>query len=205
MKRWPRVVSPAAMPSTEKGTTSGSSVSGPKVHRIEWSGRTQRSGSGAAELAPQRIDFGHGKLLTMPGSTAAMHLGGRGAGPLDHRGVEIALLGIVRHRRLVDRVEARALQKALQRALWRADARPLALLARVGLAGRQADHMQRQPPRRRKTLGALIGEAALDQRAGDEPLQIGGRLGLHAGRDFFGEQFEQEFGHGSASDKAAPS
>ncbi len=111
----------------------------------------------------------------------------------------------MRHRRLVDRGEARALQEALDGALGRADARPLALLARVGLAGRQADDMQRQPARRRETLGALVGQAALDQRVGDEPLQVGRGLGLHAGGDFFGEQFEQKVGHGSASDEAAPS
>src|SRR5437660_1177858 len=34
-KRWPKVVLPAAMPSTPKGTISGSSVSGPKVATIE--------------------------------------------------------------------------------------------------------------------------------------------------------------------------
>ena len=42
---------------------SGSSVSGPKVATIECSGRTQLS-----EPAPQRIDFGHGKLRTTSGS-----------------------------------------------------------------------------------------------------------------------------------------
>jgi hypothetical protein len=63
-KRWPRVSLPAAMPSTENGTMSGSSVSGPKVARIECSGRTQVSAPGAFDRAPQRIDFGQRKLLT---------------------------------------------------------------------------------------------------------------------------------------------
>ena len=43
---------------------SGSSVSGPKVARIECSGRTQVSAPGSFDRAPQRIDFGQGKLLT---------------------------------------------------------------------------------------------------------------------------------------------
>src|SRR3712207_7313154 len=60
--------SPEPIPSTWKCTTSGSSVSGPKVHTIACSGRTQRSEPGSAEAAPQRRDFGQGKLLTMPRS-----------------------------------------------------------------------------------------------------------------------------------------
>ena len=56
-------------------TTSGVSVSGPNVQRMDCSGRTQRSEPGAAELAPQRIDFGQGKLFTMPGTISAMTSG----------------------------------------------------------------------------------------------------------------------------------
>ena len=67
MKRWPRVTLPAAMPSTLNGTMSGSSVSGPKVARMECSGRTQVSAPGSADGAPQRIDFGQGKLLMTAG------------------------------------------------------------------------------------------------------------------------------------------
>ena len=59
------------MPSTAKGTISGASVSGPKVQTIACSGRTQRSEPGSAEAAPQRIDFGHGKALTMAGRISA--------------------------------------------------------------------------------------------------------------------------------------
>ena len=56
--------------------------------------------------------------------------------------------------------------------------------------------MQREPARRRKTRGALEVKAALGQGVGDEPLQILGRLRLHAGGDFFAEEFEKKFGHG---------
>jgi hypothetical protein len=59
------------MPSTSKRTTSGSSVSGPKVQTMECSGRTQRKEPGSREAAPQRMDFGQGKVFTMPGRISA--------------------------------------------------------------------------------------------------------------------------------------
>jgi hypothetical protein len=49
--------------------------------------------------------------------------------------------------------------------------------------------------RRGEGLRALIDEAALDQRIGDELPQIVSRLALHAGGDLFGEEFEQEIRH----------
>ena len=64
--------SPEAMPPISKCTTSGSSVSGPKVHRIVRKGRTQRSESGARDRGPKRIDFGQGKLATTDGTISAM-------------------------------------------------------------------------------------------------------------------------------------
>ena len=67
MKRWPRVVSPTATPSTLNGTISGSSVSGPNVATMECSGRTQFS-----EPEPQRIDFGHGNVFTTSGTISAI-------------------------------------------------------------------------------------------------------------------------------------
>ena len=62
--------------------------------------------------------------------------------------------------------------------------------------------MQRKAPRRDEALRALIEQVALDQRIGDEPLQVLRRLPLHAGGDFFAEQFEQKVGH--IRDYAAP-
>ena len=58
--------------------------------------------------------------------------------------------------------------------------------------------MEREPPRRRIGDGALIDEAALDERIGDELPQILRGAALHARGDFLGEQFEQEIGHGGA-------
>ena len=72
---------------------SGSSVSGPKVATMECSGRTQRSAPGALEPAPQRIDFGHGKLRMTSGRISASTSMRGAARLLDQRDVEFALLG----------------------------------------------------------------------------------------------------------------
>lgn len=55
--------------------------------------------------------------------------------------------------------------------------------------------MEGEPARRGEGPGALIGQPALDQRIGDELLQVLRRLALHAGGDFLGEEFEQEIRH----------
>ncbi len=59
------------MPATSNFTTSGSSVSMPKVATMACSGRTQLSDPDLAERSPQRIDFGHGKLRTITGKISA--------------------------------------------------------------------------------------------------------------------------------------
>ena len=53
-----------------------------------------------------------------------------------------------------------------------------------------------QSPRRRKGFGSLIKEATLHERIGHKLLQILRRTALHAGGDFFGEEFEEKVGHG---------
>ena len=121
---------------------------------------------------------------------------------LDQCDIELALLRVGLDARVLDAAEACALQKALDRRFRRADARALALLARVSLSGGQADDMQREAPRGDEALRALVEQIALDQRVGDEPLQILRRLPLHAGGDFFAEQFEQKVRH--IRDYAAP-
>ena len=69
---------PERMPSTAKSTTTGSSVSGPKVQTIDCSGRTQRSDPGSADALPQRIDFGQGKSRITAGTSCGDDLfGGR--------------------------------------------------------------------------------------------------------------------------------
>ena len=98
---------PETMPSTSKGTTSGSSVSAPKVQRIDCSGRTQRRGrrqrAARAEALPQRIDFGQGKLRMIAGTISAMIVFGRPARLLDDGDVEIALLRVGMDMRLIER------------------------------------------------------------------------------------------------------
>jgi hypothetical protein len=126
-------------------------------------------------------------------------LGGRASGTLDHRHVELALLRVLVDARLIERGEAGALQETLHGVVGRADARAAPLLAHVLPLGGQARDLQGQPARRRKGAGALVEEAALDQRVGDELAQILGRAALHAGRDLLGKQFKQQIGHQAAS------
>ena len=177
-KRWPCVASPAAMPSTENGTISGSSVSGPKVATMECSGRTQVS-----RPAPQRIDFGHGNVFTTSGTISPITSIAGPALLLDHRDVEVALL-VRLHLGLVDRGEPRGLQESLDRARGRADARALLLLLHVGLPRRHALHREREAARRGEGLGAFIDEAGGDQPVGDEFLQILGRRAPACARGF---------------------
>ena len=117
------------------------------------------------------------------------------AGLLDDGDVGIALLRVADDGGLVERAQPRRLEEALNGGLGRADARTFALLAHVAAANRQAGDMQSQPARRDEGLGALIDQAALDQRVGDELLQVLAGLALHARRDFLGEEFEQKIGH----------
>ena len=63
------------LPSISNGTTSVSDDSGPKTQRTECSGRTQVRLPGPPELSPQRMDFGQGKDLMMPGMNSAITSG----------------------------------------------------------------------------------------------------------------------------------
>ncbi len=150
---------------------------------------------GSREAAPQRIDFGQGKLADDGGQDFGQNLRRRAAGALDHGDVELALLRVVFDLRLVERGEPGALQKALDGGVGGADARAAPLLAHVLAAGGQPGDVQRQPPRRREGFRALVEEAALHQGVGDELFQVLRRAALHAGGDFFGEEFEEEIGH----------
>ncbi len=162
--------------------------------RLERAYPAQRSGlhrgrAPAHRLRPRKGPDDRGQDL-------GQHLGGRPAGALDRRDVELALLGIPLDFRLVDRGEPGALEEALDRGLRRADAGPASLLAHVPALDGQPGDVEREPPRRRERRGALVDEAALHQRVGDEPAQVLRGPALHARRDFFGEEFEEEVGHG---------
>ncbi len=178
-----------------KGTISAVSCWVASVQTIPRKGRTQRSASGLVDAAPQRIDFGQGKERTIRGDDLGERLPGRSAGLLDHRDIELALLRVLLDPGVLDAGEPRALEESLHGRLGRADAGTLALLAQGRLGPRKPDHVKAEPARRGKSLRALISQVAVDQRAGDEALEILRRLALHPGRDFFAEQFEEKVGH----------
>src|ERR1700733_11477177 len=181
MKRWPNVVWPVSMPSIANFTTSGSSVSRPKVAVIACSGRTQESAPGLADRAPQRIDFGK-------------HVKRGAAWLFDQRDVKVALLRIALDLRFVERGKSGGFKKARNRSFGPADARTFAFFLQISLSRRDAMHGQRQTPRRRKRFRALINKAFGDELVSDHAAQIVCRLGLHARGDFLGKQFEQEIG-----------
>ncbi len=162
---------------------------------MECSGRTQPSAPGLRRRLAPAHRLRPRESLHHIGHDLADHLDRRPALLLDHRDVEVALL-VRLHLGLLDRREPRRLEEALDRAFVRADARALALLLHVRLVRRHALHREREPPRRRECLGALIDEAGRDQLVGDELAQILGGARLHARGDFLGEQFDQEVGHG---------
>ena len=112
---------------------------------------------------------------------------------LDH-GEQNRHLANLAHHQLVAFKAGRA-QKPGDGGLGRIGARALAVFGQAGGSRRQPLHGQRQPARGAKGPCPGIGQPGLDQCIGHQPFQIGGGLGLHAGRNFFGEQFEQQIGH----------
>ena len=175
---------------------SGSSVSGPNVATIECSGRTQLSAPGSFELRAPAHGFRPGKGLDHLAQDFGDHIDGGAARLFDHGDVKVALL-VGLHLRFADRCQPRGLEKARDRILRRADARALLLFAHVGLAVRHAVHRKRQPPRRHERLGAFVDETGIDQAVGNRFAQILRRPRLHARRNFFGEELEQEVWHGA--------
>ncbi len=134
------------------------------------------------------------------GSDDARHnigddLFGRTAGLFQIGDIEIALLRIGLDDGLVDGGEARAAQEAVDGALRRGGARALLFFLDVGRTGGETADIERQAARRPVLARTLIGETRINKRIGDHLLQIASRLALHAGRDFFGAEFEQEIGH----------
>ena len=196
MKRWPKVVEPELNAVDAEAHDFGRLGLGAegRENGVQRAHPAQRVGANRG-LAPAH-GFGPGEAFDDGGDDLGEKIDRRGAGTLDHRDIELALLGVLLDRRLIQRGEAGAFEKALNRRLGRADARALFFLASVGLAGGQAGDVQREPARRRETRRALIDEPARDQRVGDEPTQIRRRLRLHAGGDFLGEKFKQKIGHG---------
>ncbi len=178
------MVLPLFTPANSNGTTSPSNSA-----TMPCSGRTQRT----APAVPQRIDFGQGSLAMASGTISAITSAvSRPLRAID-RDIEFAL-GVGLFLALLQRHAGRA-QKAFQRLFRRARARALAFLGHVRLLGRQPVNGQRQPPRPGKALDAFEHQAAIGQRADDQPFEILRRVRLHARGDFLGEQFEQKISH----------
>ncbi len=153
----------------------------------------QGGGLGRTRAPAHRL--GPGEIFYDLGQDLGKNVERRRALAFDHGEIELAALFVGFDPGLVQRGQPRALQKALDRGVGRADARALFLLALVGLAGGEADDMEREPARGDETFRRFKGQAAFDQGAGDEFFQVGGGLGLHPRRDFLGEKFEQKVGH----------
>jgi hypothetical protein len=147
-----------------------------------------------AEASPQRIAFGQGNAFATSGTMPGDDLDRRTARLVDHRDVEIALL-VGLHLGLIDRGESRSTQEPRDRLLGRSDLGSFALILDVGLARRNAGDRERQPPRRREGLGAVVGQARRDKLVGHELLQILRRPRLHPRGNFLGEEFEKKIWH----------
>src|SRR5262249_34701243 len=123
MKRWPRVSSPALIPSTANATMSGSSVSVPNVAPMAGNRRTpprERARLGRLFAPAHRLR--PRECLHPLGHDLGDHLDRGPARLLDHRQVEVALL-VGHYLGLADRFEPGGAQKSLDRALRRAHAR----------------------------------------------------------------------------------
>ena len=195
MKRWPQVTSPdLSLVDLERHDLGRLVLRGERAHDAAQRAHPPQSVGPDGGRAPAHR-FRPRKRADDLGHDLGDGVLGVAAGLLDQSDIELALLRVGLDARVLDALEPRALQKALYRRFRRADPRALALLAQVRLGGGQAHDMQRQAPRRDEALRAFIKQVALDQRIGDEALEILRRLPLHAGGDFFGEKFEEKVGH----------
>ena len=157
-----------------------------------------------AEDGVQRADPAQGAAAPAhgfgPGEIADggfQHLGddrrGAAARLFDHGEVNLRLF-VVAEFQLVA-VKAGRAQEAVEGSGGGVGARAFALLAHRAAFGTQAVDAQGQAARCRKRTGRGIGQASLDQTVGHQFLQILPGAGLHPGRDFLGEKFDQKVRH----------
>jgi hypothetical protein len=177
------------MPSISKSTTTGSSVSGPKVTYPAQRAGLGRGGAPAHRLRPREgADDGRHQL--------GDDLLGGAAGLGDVGDVEVALLRVGMDMRLGDGGEAGLAQETLDGLLRRLGGRALDFLAHIlGARGEPAD-VERQPARRPVFACRFVGQTCLDQTVSQHLLQVAGSLALHARWDFLGTEFKQKIGHG---------
>ena len=157
--------------------------------------RVQRANPGQCARAPA-LRLRPGELADHVRHDLGDDLARRAARLLDARDVVVALLLILDHGGVVERGEARALQKALDRLLGRAYSGALALLRYARRHRGQAIDHQCEASRRRERLRGRAIEPQRLQPVDHEAFQVFRRTRLHAGRNFLGEQLEQELGHG---------
>ena len=139
--------------------------------------------------------FRPGEILDNAGHHLGDDLLGIPARLLNHRDIELALLGIAACLRLIDRGEPRTAQKTFDGLFRRIRARPLALFPYVGGTRSHPAQVQREAARRPVFLRALIGQPGIDQRIGDALAQILRRTLLHARGNFLTEKFKQKIRH----------
>ncbi len=137
--------------------------------------------------------FGPGEFADGLGHELGNDIDCSAAGLAHRRDVKFALLVVLR--REVFELEAGGFQEAVDGGLGRIDAGAFALLGYVSGLGVQALDGEYQAAGAGMGLGSFIGEARFHQAIGDQCAQVFRRLRLHAGGDFFGEQFDQQFGH----------
>ncbi len=122
--------------------------------------------------------------------------GGRGSAlAFGHREIEVAFRVLLDLKLIF--AQARRAQEALDRGVGRVDLGAFAFFRDVGLLRGEAFDHEREPARRRERARAFVQEAAVGEAADDQAFEIARGLRLHARGDFFGEDFEEELGHGA--------
>ena len=156
-----------------------------------------RAGGPAHRFRPGQLGDGRVQQLRQ-------HLGRGRPARARHREIEFAAAGVAHLALLEARGRPAARRKAVERLLRRADPRAAALLGlAIRLAPAMPSAMHGQAARRHIGLGLVGARPAAVSLSRDRPRQIVDGAALHARRDFLGQKFEQEFGHGSQLARAA--
>ena len=146
---------------------------------MECSGRTQRSFP-----APQRMAFGHGKVLHDLRHDFGNDLGTVAAGLFDHRDIEAALL-VFACLRLIEGIQPRRFQEAFDGLVRRTHTGPFAFVAHIRRALGQALDHRCHAAWRREGLDFLEVEPGGFELVAEQARDVVLRPCLHPRRDFF--------------------